>query len=69
MGQTPWITMYDAGNTDCSGDAIQGSHVALDKGDGPKNFPRTDVTTNVQVSFGDSKCIVAYTSYTDKKVR
>lgn len=68
MNQTPWIAMYDAGNTGCSGDPLNGSHVNLDKGTDPKAFARTDITTNVKVSFGDSKCIVAYTSYTDPKV-
>ena len=67
MNQTPWIATYDAANIDCSGDPL-GPHVNLDKGTGPKTFARTDITTNVKVYFGDSKCIVAYTSYTDPKV-
>ena len=67
MNQTPWIATYDAANIDCSGDPL-GPHVNLDKGTDPKAFARTDITTNVKVYFGDSKCIVAYTSYTDPKV-
>ena len=67
MNETPWIAMYAATSIGCSGDPL-GSQVDLDKGTGPKAFARTDSTTNVKVYFGDAKCIVAYTSYTNSKV-